>query len=144
MHDAWNKIDSAFELDEREVMKMGKKKLGMMILALLASAYGNNGQPNAPNGESEDFSSGESEDGVASKSISYEKLYQTSVFLGGSITEGLSYHDVLDEENVLAGVGKTAEFALKEDVDRLVSRMPEHIYIQQGSDDILWPKQSAE
>jgi lysophospholipase L1-like esterase len=68
----------------------------------------------------------------------YEKQYQTSVFLGDSITEGLSFHDVLREENVLAGAGKTAEFAQK-DIDELIKRQPEHVFIQLGSDDILWP-----
>ncbi|UNK15782.1 GDSL-type esterase/lipase family protein [Paenibacillus sp. N3/727] len=68
----------------------------------------------------------------------YQALFQTSVFLGDSITEGLSFHDVLKEENVLAGAGKTAEFAL-EDIDELTKRGPEHVFIQLGSDDILWP-----
>ncbi|RRJ65893.1 lysophospholipase [Paenibacillus oralis] len=65
-------------------------------------------------------------------------LFQNSVFLGDSITEGLSYHDVLEEENVLAGAGKTAEFAM-EDIGELARRNPEHVFIQLGSDDILWP-----
>lgn len=68
----------------------------------------------------------------------YRSLFQTSVFLGDSITEGLSFHDVLDEANVAAGAGKTAEFAL-EDVEEIAKRKPERIFIQLGSDDILWP-----
>ncbi len=69
---------------------------------------------------------------------SYKSLFQNSVFLGDSITEGLSFHDVLDEANVLAGAGKTAEFAM-EDIGDLTQRNPKHIFIQLGSDDILWP-----
>lgn len=38
----------------------------------------------------------------------------------------------------MAGAGKTAEFAL-EDIDELTKRSPKHIFIQLGSDDILWP-----
>ena len=73
-------------------------------------------------------------------SSSYMEQYGTSLFLGDSITEGLIYHDVLKEENVLAGAGKTAEFALMtEDVRELIDRKPERVYIQLGSDDILWP-----
>ncbi|PAD76454.1 GDSL-type esterase/lipase family protein [Paenibacillus campinasensis] len=64
--------------------------------------------------------------------------FEDSVFFGDSITEGLSYHDVLKEEIVLAGAGKTSEFALK-DVEELAKRNPKRIYIQLGSDDILWP-----
>lgn len=68
----------------------------------------------------------------------YQALFQNSIFFGDSITEGLYFHDVLKEENVLAGAGKTAEFALQ-DIDELTKRNPEHIFIQLGSDDILWP-----
>jgi len=69
---------------------------------------------------------------------SYQRMFQDSVFLGDSITEGLSFHDVLDEKNVLAGAGKTAEFAL-EDIEDLAKRNPKRVFIQLGSDDILWP-----
>lgn len=70
----------------------------------------------------------------------YKEWYKKSVFLGDSITEGLSYHDVLNEENVLAGAGKTAEFTLLEDdIDNLVKRKPEQVFIHLGSTDILWP-----
>ncbi|TDQ33773.1 GDSL-type esterase/lipase family protein [Aureibacillus halotolerans] len=69
---------------------------------------------------------------------SYETTYQTSLFFGDSVTEGLSYHDILDEKNVLAGAGKTAEFAL-EDLPVLIERAPEHVYIQFGSIDLLFP-----
>ncbi|WP_339324618.1 GDSL-type esterase/lipase family protein [Paenibacillus sp. FSL W8-0194] len=68
----------------------------------------------------------------------YQRIFQDSVFLGDSITEGLSFHEVLDEKNVLAGAGKTAEFALK-DIDELTKRNPKKVFIQLGSDDILWP-----
>lgn len=102
--------------------------LAITVIISLA-ACGNSGQPSA---------FGQSEDGSIPEPASYAALYQTSLFLGDSITEGLSYHDVLQEENVLAGAGKTAQFAL-EDVDELVKRKPEHIFIQLGSDDILWP-----
>ncbi|SDT53086.1 Lysophospholipase L1 [Paenibacillaceae bacterium GAS479] len=72
--------------------------------------------------------------------VNYKELYRTSVFLGDSITEGLSFHDVLNEENVLAGAGKTAEFTLMEkDVDKLTARKPKQIFIMLGSTDILWP-----
>ncbi|MCM3747061.1 GDSL-type esterase/lipase family protein [Paenibacillus pasadenensis] len=75
--------------------------------------------------------------------VNYKELYRTSVFFGDSITEGLSYHDVLNKENVLAGAGKTAEFALMEDdVAKLADRKPEHVFIQLGSTDILWPTEN--
>lgn len=115
---------------------MGKNKWVRILLAimvvLLATACSNNGQPAA--------SSGQPDNGSALEPISYAKLYQRSVFLGDSITEGLSYHDVLEEENVIAGAGKTAQIALETgNVDEIVSQKPEHVYIQLGSDDILWP-----
>ncbi|MFO1445044.1 lysophospholipase [Bacillus sp. Bva_UNVM-123] len=109
--------------------------LGGMTLALAAcgneSASSNPQQPNPQAEEQATESKGSAE-------TAYQALFRTSVFFGDSITEGLSFHDVLEEENVLAGAGKTAEFAL-EDIDELIKRDPEHIFIQLGSDDILWP-----
>ncbi|MCC8436450.1 GDSL-type esterase/lipase family protein [Brevibacillus sp. M2.1A] len=116
-------------------MKVQRKMMSITLFAMVAlsvAACGSNGQPPAPE------MTRQVEDISTAKQTSYASLYQKSVFLGDSITEGLSYHDVLKEENVLAGAGKTAEFAL-EDVDELVKRKPEHIFIQLGSDDILWP-----
>ncbi|MGG4454152.1 GDSL-type esterase/lipase family protein [Brevibacillus porteri] len=116
-------------------MKVQKKMMGITLIAMVAlsvAACGNNGQTPASEitRQSVDISTPEQ--------TSYASEFQTSIFFGDSITEGLSYHDVLKQENVLAGAGKTAEFALK-DVDELVKRKPKHIFIQLGSDDILWP-----
>lgn len=74
--------------------------------------------------------------------ISYKTIFQHSVFLGDSITEALSYHDILNEFNVVAGAGKTAELSLKGgDVDQVAERNPQHVFILLGSDDILLPPQ---
>ncbi|MFG0214621.1 GDSL-type esterase/lipase family protein [Brevibacillus porteri] len=116
-------------------MKVQKKMMGITLIATVAlsvAACGTNGQPPASE------MTRQAVDISTPKQASYASQYQTSVFFGDSITEGLSYHDVLKQENVLAGAGKTAEFALQ-DVDELIKRKPEHIFIQLGSDDILWP-----
>ncbi|MEK3787088.1 MULTISPECIES: GDSL-type esterase/lipase family protein [Paenibacillus] len=116
---------------------MKYKRLSMLLIGLgvlVLVACGNQ------SGNRDDLAPTSSEPVATSQSPSYKELYQASVFLGDSITEGLAYHDVLDEGNVLAGAGKTAEFTLMEDdVDRLVERKPERVFIQLGSDDILWP-----
>ncbi|MGG1518436.1 GDSL-type esterase/lipase family protein [Paenibacillus oryzisoli] len=114
---------------------MSKKWLGMLLIGTIAFSLAACGDQNN-NGQAP--ASTASESAAGSPPSSYEALYRTSVFFGDSITEGLSYHDVLNEENVLAGAGKTAEFALR-DIDTLVGRMPERVFIQLGSDDILWP-----
>lgn len=114
---------------------MKRKGLGILLLAmaLVMGACGrqdNGGQDNT----------GQDNTGQAARPLDYKEQYGTSVFLGDSITEGLSYHDVLNEENVLAGAGKTAEFTMMDDdVDQLVTRKPEQVYIHLGSTDILWP-----
>ncbi len=77
-----------------------------------------------------------------SNNTDYKTIFQHSVFLGDSITEALSYHDILDELNVVAGAGTTTELALEGgDVDKLAERNPQHVFIMLGSDDILLPSQ---
>lgn len=72
----------------------------------------------------------------------YQELFQNSVFLGDSITEGLLHHDILDESSVVAGAGTTTELSLLGgDVDKLAERKPQHVFIMLGSDDILLPLQ---
>lgn len=79
----------------------------------------------------------------APSTSSYKTQFKSVVFLGDSITEGLSFHDVLDKANVLAGAGKTAEFSLMtEDIDDLTGRNPKQVFLQLGSDDILWPTEN--
>ncbi|WP_338042501.1 GDSL-type esterase/lipase family protein [Paenibacillus ginsengarvi] len=77
-----------------------------------------------------------------SNNTSYKTIFKNSVFLGDSITEALSYHDILDEFNVVAGAGTTTELSLEGgDVDKLAKRNPQHVFIMLGSDDILLPPQ---
>lgn len=119
-----------------------KKMLEIMmtgIIALSLAACGelntdrvmSTDQPSTAGSTKETTSAGTPQTKLAS-------LFRNSVFLGDSITEGLSYHEVLAEENVLAGAGKTAEFAMG-DMEDLIQRNPKQIFIQLGSDDILWP-----
>ncbi|MFS0553804.1 GDSL-type esterase/lipase family protein [Brevibacillus sp. 179-C9.3 HS] len=99
------------------------------FIALSMAACGNQVTPSAKQGSSSTSPAAEA---------SYKTRFQSTVFVGDSITEGLSFHDVLDKANVSAGAGATAEFAL-ENVDDVVQRNPKHIIIQLGSTDILWP-----
>lgn len=118
----------------RKMLEIG---LTGMILCSLAACGGQNAgrEPST----SQPASAGQTQEAFAgTPQTNLASLFQNSVFLGDSITEGLSYHDVLDEKNVLAGAGKTAEFAM-EDMEELSKRNPKHIFIQLGSDDILWP-----
>lgn len=118
------------------MLKIMSATLLVGIIVLSAAACGNQ------SGDSRVPASAASEPGAsaaaASQQASYESAYRTTVFLGDSITEGLSYHETLGEKQVLAGAGKTAEFALK-DIDELVRRNPERVFIMLGSDDLLWP-----
>lgn len=115
---------------------MGALWIGIAAISLAACGNPGGGGPVADSATSGTEAGAANE--AASQPASYESLYRTTVFVGDSITEGLSYHDVLDEEHVLAGAGKTAEFALK-DVNDLAGRKPDRVFIQLGSDDILWP-----
>lgn len=119
---------------------MNKKITTAILMGSVALALAACGNPAANDKVQEPEASQAQEqkaDMQKSDANSFKTIFQDSVFLGDSITEGLSFHDVLNEKNVLAGAGKTAEFSLK-DIDELTKRNPKQVFIQLGSDDILW------
>lgn len=69
----------------------------------------------------------------------YEAQFQDSVFVGDSLTEGISFNEYLPEAQVVAGAGATAGFAM-EDLDKVVEQAPERVYILLGQCDMLWPE----
>ncbi len=69
----------------------------------------------------------------------YETQFQDSVFVGDSLTEGISFNEYLPEEQVVAGAGATAGFAM-EDLDQVVEQEPDRVYILLGQCDLLWPE----
>lgn len=64
--------------------------------------------------------------------------FENSVFMGDSITEGFAFNEILPEESVIAGAGTTAGF-IYDDVDALVEKKPDNVFIMLGSIDILMP-----
>lgn len=65
----------------------------------------------------------------------YKSTFRHSVFLGDSILGALSYLNKLDQANVIAPRGATLDFTLL-NVEKLVSRAPEHVFILLGSNDL--------
>lgn len=66
-----------------------------------------------------------------------EKFFSNALFIGDSITEGISAYGFLDKTNVLAVKGLTVLKAEKE-MDTIVKRKPDRIYILLGSNDLLY------
>jgi lysophospholipase L1-like esterase len=64
--------------------------------------------------------------------------FENSMFIGDSITEGFAFNEILSKESVLAGPGATAGFTY-DDIDVLVEKKPDNIFIMLGSCDILMP-----
>lgn len=66
-----------------------------------------------------------------------EKFFNKSLFIGDSITEGISAYGLLSNTNVLAVKGLTVLKAEKE-IGTIAKRKPEKIYILLGSNDLLY------
>lgn len=66
-----------------------------------------------------------------------EEFFQKALFIGDSITEGISAYGLLEDRNILAVKGLTVLKAEKE-IDTIVKRKPERIYILLGSNDLLY------
>ncbi|MEG6615989.1 GDSL-type esterase/lipase family protein [Peptococcaceae bacterium 1198_IL3148] len=64
--------------------------------------------------------------------------FENSVFVGDSITAGFAVNEILPEERVIAGAGATAGF-IYDDVDDLVAKNPDNVFIMLGSLDVLMP-----
>ncbi|MCR8644245.1 GDSL-type esterase/lipase family protein [Paenibacillus sp. N1-5-1-14] len=111
--------------------------MGLVIVMLPACGSNNGGQ------ELQSAIQEMAADASDAKDQNYKTQFQDHVFLGDSIIEALSFHDVLKEENVMGKAGGTALFAL-DDISDLVSRSPKQVYIGLGSDDILWPTEDPQ
>lgn len=66
-----------------------------------------------------------------------EEFFSKALFIGDSITEGISAYGLLDKSNILAAKGLTISKAEKE-MDTIIKRKPEKIYILLGSNDLLY------
>ncbi|AOT71879.1 SGNH/GDSL hydrolase family protein [Geosporobacter ferrireducens] len=73
---------------------------------------------------------------TAEKDVKVE--FQSSVFMGDSITEGFVFNEILPREAVIAGAGATAGFSY-DDMDALVEKKPDKVFIMLGSCDLLMP-----
>lgn len=72
----------------------------------------------------------------------YQSMFSNSVFLGDSIIGGLSNDDLLDTANVMGGLGATVEFTL-ENIDELVRRKPEYVFLSLGQNNINEPVEES-
>ncbi|MGE7624060.1 GDSL-type esterase/lipase family protein [Viridibacillus sp. NPDC096237] len=131
---------------------MIKKIITIPLIGIIAlSACGN---PDSPDSK-KDITSPVSK--IDSSSITFEKeplsssnidtstfksIFKTSVFLGDSITDGLHDLDVLDEENIVSGIGKSIGDAQK-NIEQVADQIPKNIFILLGLCNLSETKESA-
>lgn len=70
------------------------------------------------------------------KKINYKDIFKEDLFLGDSITDSLSFYDIVDEKNVIAKLGLTVVQA-KEHINGIEKSKPSNVYIMFGMNDIL-------
>ena len=69
--------------------------------------------------------------------VEYSKdTFANSVFVGDSLTEGLSIYDYIDAENVIAYKGMTIQTA-KNEIENIAQRNPNRVLLLLGTNDIL-------
>lgn len=66
----------------------------------------------------------------------YKTFFKDSIILGDSISEGLSFYEVLDENNVIAKKGLTVYKAQKE-IPNIVVKNPKKLFIFLGNNDLF-------
>lgn len=73
----------------------------------------------------------------------YKAFLKNSVILGDSISEGLSFYEVLDENNVVAKKGLTV-YKAENEINNIVSKNPEKLFIFLGNNDLFEEKLTEE
>lgn len=73
---------------------------------------------------------------VSETNSDYKDVFGKDVFIGDSITEGLSAYELLDESNIFAGLGVTV-LDQKKKLNEIIKSEPENIYILLGVNDVL-------
>ncbi|MFA2808041.1 GDSL-type esterase/lipase family protein [Bacillus mycoides] len=72
----------------------------------------------------------------------FKSIFKSSVFLGDSITDGLHDIDILDEENIVSGIGKSIGDAQK-NIEQVVNQKPKNIFILLGLCNLSETKEST-
>lgn len=71
----------------------------------------------------------------ANVDVNFKEFFKSDVFMGDSITEGISYCEFLDDVNVCAKVGINISNT-KNEVDRITIQNPRNIYLLYGVNDM--------
>ncbi|MGF1437468.1 GDSL-type esterase/lipase family protein [Bacillus thuringiensis] len=72
----------------------------------------------------------------------FKSIFKSSVFLGDSITDGLHDIDILDEKNIVSGIGKSIGDAQK-NIEQVANQKPENIFILLGLCNLTETKEST-
>ncbi len=72
----------------------------------------------------------------------FNKIYEDTVFMGDSITESLSYNQILDEYRVIAEMGDTVIKAMNH-IPKLQEIQPKNIVLLYGMNDVILFEETA-
>ncbi|PDY84200.1 GDSL-type esterase/lipase family protein [Bacillus toyonensis] len=103
-------------------------------VALTSAACVNNGTEKIENG----FTQSDKHE-KTSKDSAYKPIFKNSIFFGDSITEGMIDQELIEDKNIIADKGKVTVIAIEEDVNKVIERKPEHIFMSFGTNDLLMP-----
>ncbi|MEW9094115.1 MAG: GDSL-type esterase/lipase family protein [Clostridiaceae bacterium] len=71
----------------------------------------------------------------SNNSTNYKEFFKEDVFMGDSVTEGISYYEFVQEENVYAKKGSHIN-AIKNELNKIESENPRNIYLLYGLNDL--------
>lgn len=73
---------------------------------------------------------------IDDKNKSYSEIFKDNLFVGDSITDSLSFYEILEERNVIAKLGFTVVQGEKE-INKIKKANPSNIYLLFGMNDVL-------
>ncbi|WP_267379473.1 GDSL-type esterase/lipase family protein [Bacillus sp. GM_Baccil_2] len=128
---------------------MIKKIITIPLIGIIAlSACGNPDRKtdiNSPVSKIDSSSNTIEKEQISSANIdtsTFKSIFKSSVFLGDSITDGLHDIDILDEKNIVSGVGKSIGDAQK-NIEQVANQKPKNIFILLGLCNLIETKESA-
>lgn len=131
------------ELEKGNVAELEKQLQEHLDSGNMENSVEENGQSTGEESTGEDEDAKGEEESIDIYNRDYNQVFEDTIFMGDSITEGLFYMEVIDKSKVVASLGASILKA-KEDLPTVVSLVPKRVVLLYGMNDVILFDESNE